>query len=155
MANVKSQEGRYLHGLGSEEKRAHFMKNIEQFVEAHLLGIELSESPKAVKLVFREPNGRRFSLKGLHLHRFLVLELRETNIVDRLNLWDCTDNIENYRDALSWLVSGQDDPQNADWKQLIETEIKSIRDGNKVFVNIEAVYGAQILMLAENFIVSD
>jgi len=130
------------------------MKDIERFVEAHLLGIELSESPKAVKLVFRDPNGRRFSLKGLQLHRFLASDLREANIVDRLNLWDSTANVDNYRDALCWLVSGQDDPQNADWKQLVETEIKSIQDGNKVFASIEAVYGAQILMLAGGFVVS-
>lgn len=130
------------------------MKNIEQFIAAHLLGIELSESPKSVNLVFRESNGRRFSLKGRHLHRFLVSELRETNIVDHLILWDSTANVENYRDALCWLVSGQDDPQNADWTQLVENEIKSIQDGNKLFASIEAVYGAQILMLAEDFIVS-
>lgn len=131
------------------------MKNIGRFVEARLLGIELLESPKAVNLVFREPNGRRFSLKGLRLHRFIVSEFRETNIVDRLILWDSAASVDNYRDTLCWLISGQDDPQNADWKQLVENEIKSIQDGNKVFASIEATYGAQILMLAESFIVSE
>ena len=131
------------------------MKDIERFVEAHFLGIELSESPEAVKLMFREPNGRRFSLAGFHLHRLLVSELRETNIADRLNLWDSTADADNYRSALCWLVSGQDDPQNADWKQLVEAETNSIRDGTKVFASIEAVYGAQILMLAESIVISE
>jgi hypothetical protein len=131
------------------------MKDIERFVEAHFLGIELSESTKAVKLVFREPNGRRFFLAGFHLHRLLVSEFRETNIVDHLNLWDSTADADTYRDALCGLVSGQDDPQNADWKQLFDAETKSIRDGTKVFASIEAVYGAQILMLAESIVVSE
>lgn len=131
------------------------MKDIERFVEAHFLGIELSESPKLVKLMFREPSGKRFSLAGFQLHRLLVSELREVNIVDRLSLWDTTSDADNYRDALCGLVSGQADPQNPDWNRLVEAETELIRNGTNVFASIEAVYGAQILMLAKSIVVSE
>jgi hypothetical protein len=131
------------------------MQKVERFIEANFIGMELSGSPKVVKLTFTEPNGKRFSLIGSNLHRLLVSELRETNVVDRVNLWDATADPDDYRDALCDLVSGQDDPKNPDWSRLIETEIKLIRDGTKIFASIEAIYGAQILMLAENVVVAE
>lgn len=129
------------------------MRDIERLVEAHLLGIELSEAPRIVKLAFREPNGRRLSLSGFDLHRLRVSELRETNIVDRLNLWDSSADPALYRDALRELVSGEDCSQDEKWDPVIEVETQAVRDGIRVFANIEAVYGAQVLMLAKSIVI--
>lgn len=134
------------------KSEVYFVDKIERFVEANLIGIELSESPKAVVLTFRDSSGKHFFLKGINLHRFFVSEFRESNIVDRLNFWDSSDKIDDFREALCWLVSGQSNPENPDWRRAIETEVGWIRDGKYVFANIEAIYGAQVLMLAERFI---
>jgi len=134
------------------KSEVYFVDKIERFVEANLIGIELSESPKTAALAFRDSSGKSFFLKGIHLHRFFVSEFRESNIVDRLNFWDSSANIDSFREALCWLVSGQNDPENPDWKRAIETEVESIKNGSRVFANIEAIYGAQVLMLAEKFI---
>lgn len=130
------------------------MKDTERFVEAHLLGVELSETPRLVKLMLRESNGTRFSLTAFNVHRLLVSELRETNIVDHLSVWDSSVDPDAYRAALCELVSGNEDQQDVSWKQLIDAEMKAVRDGARVFASIEAVYGAQILMLAERIVIS-
>ncbi|MGE0498586.1 MAG: hypothetical protein AB7O72_12215 [Ramlibacter sp.] len=131
------------------------MKDMERFVEAHFLGIELAEAPRVAKLLFREPNGTSFSLAAFDLHRLLVSEFRETNIVDRLILWDSSGDPNSYRDALDELVSGKVDPQGHNWKHVVEAETREIRDGVRVLVSIEAVFGAQVLMLARNIVVSE
>jgi len=131
------------------------MKDIERFVEAHFLGVDISEALRTVKLTFREPSGRYFFLSAFGLHRLLISEYRETNIVDRLNFWDSSAAPENYRNALCSLVSGDHDWQRNNWIQVIEMETKAVRYGTRIFIEIEAVYGAQVLMLAKSIGISE
>jgi len=154
-AIAKNQEGPYRRGLVNNVTGAHLMRDVERFVEARFLVVDLEEAPKIVKLVFREPNGTRFFLSAFDMHRLLVSELRETNIVDHLDHWDSSADTDSYINALYEFVSGKDGRQDENWRHVVETEAKAIRDGLRVFVSIEAVYGAQVLMLARNFVVSE
>ena len=131
------------------------MKNVERSVEAHLISIEISEEQKAIKLALRDVNGKSFWLSAQGLHRLVVSELRETNVIECVNIWDSSDDPASYKNSLRGLVCGESDTRDARWKEVLELEMEAVRNGSRVFTEIDAVYGAQALILADRVFVSE
>jgi hypothetical protein len=119
-------------------------------VEARITGISLSGEAKSVAItLWRESTGFT-TLTGLGVERLLVNEFREQNVVDRVVLWDAAADPDEYRQSLGTLISGGGENEMvAAFLPLIENEIACILSGQKVFVEIEPVYGASITFLSK------
>jgi hypothetical protein len=118
-------------------------------IEAHITGITMLEESKTINISLRGQAKQCFMLVIEGVDRLVANEFREQNIVDRVVLWDLTSEPNEYRASLAALVSGASEDQIEDtWQPLIEKEIASIQQGEKVFVSIEPVYGVWILLLA-------
>jgi hypothetical protein len=124
-------------------------------IEAHITGIAVIEESKTINISFRGRAKQRFMLVAEGVDRFVASEFREQNIADRVELRDSNSEPDEYQESLAALISGDDKyPVSATWQALVEKEIASIRRGEKVFVSIEAVYGASIALLAKRVTMS-
>jgi hypothetical protein len=128
------------------------MIDFSGFVEAHVTGITFTEDDKGVSIFFRGQARQRFTLVAEGVDRFVADEFREQNIVDRVHLWDSASEPNDYRDSLALLLSGVsgDQRDEAVWLPVIEREVVAIERGEKVFVEIEPVYGGWIVLLAKS-----
>ena len=126
------------------------MIDFSDCVEAHITGIAVLEESKTINISFSGQAKQRFMLIAEGVDRFVASEFRERNIAERVELWDSMSEPDDYRESLSALISGEDEyPASATWRPLIESEVASIQRGEKVFVSIEAVYGASVGLLAK------
>jgi hypothetical protein len=126
------------------------MIDLADFVEAHILGIAVIEESKTINVTFRSQAQQRFVLVAEGVDRFIANEFREQNIVDRAELWDSTSEPDSYRESLASLVSGGDEYSDGPtWRTLVDKEIALIQRGEKIFVSIEAAYGASVALLAK------
>ncbi|HEX7910986.1 MAG TPA: hypothetical protein VF534_23255 [Paraburkholderia sp.] len=132
------------------------MIDLSAFVEAHVTGITFTEDDKGVSIFFRGQAKQRFTLVAEGVDRFVADEFREQNIVDRVHLWDSASEPNDYRDSLALLLSGVGGEQRneAVWLPVIERAVIAIERGEKVFVEIEPVYGGWIVLLARSVAVS-
>src|SRR5687767_9083227 len=131
--------------------RSMSMTNFADCVEAHLTGITVVNESKTINISLRAQTKQCFVLVAEGVDRFVANEFREQNIVDRVVLWDSTSEPDEYRASLAALISGASEGEiDATWHPLIEKEIASIRQGEKVFASIESVYGAWVDLLAKS-----
>lgn len=132
------------------------MIDFAKCVEAHVTGIALLEDFGALNISLRGAHRQCFTLMAKGVDRFVATEFRERNIVDRVTLWDSSSEADEYRDSLSILVAGSSDvPQEAAWQALMDKEVASIKQEKKIFLEIEAVYGVSILLLAKEVVLTD
>lgn len=126
------------------------MIDFSGFVEAHVTGILFSEDDKGMSIFFRGQARHRSTLVAEGVDRFVADKLREQNIVDRIHLWDSASEPNDYWDSLALLLSGvrSDERNEAFWLPVTEREVVAIERGEKVFVEIEPVYGGWIVFLA-------
>jgi hypothetical protein len=54
--------------------------------------------------------------------------------------------------SLRELTCGNADPSDARWSLILETEAQAIRDGRRVLIQVDAVYAAELLVLAEEVV---
>lgn len=126
------------------------MIDFAKCVEAHITGIALLEDSGALNILLRGADRQCFTLMAKGVDRLVATEFRERNIVDRVTLWNSSSEVDEYRDSLSILVSGSSDvPQGAAWQTLIDKEVASIKQEEKILLEVEAVYGVSILLLAK------
>ncbi len=126
------------------------MIDLADCVEAHIVGIAVIEELKTINVAFKSQAKKRFMLVAEGVDRFVANEFREQNIVDRVEIWDSTSDSDNYRESLAALVSGSNEHSDAStWQALVDREIALVQRGEKVFVSIEAVYGASVVLLAK------
>lgn len=129
------------------------MKNLDRFTEAKLTGIQVMGDPRTLTLTLIDTAGILFSWEAHGVHRLIVSEFRESNIVDNLTIWDSNSDPSIYRDALMVLVNGKlSQSKNLDQERIIAKEIDSIVSGRHIFAELEAVYGAQILVIAKEIL---
>lgn len=129
------------------------MIDFSKCVEAHVTGIALLEDSGAINISLRGADRQCFTLMAKGVDRFIASEFRERNIVDRVILWDSSSEVDECRDSLSILVCGSSDaPQEAGWRALIDKEVSSIKQKEKILLEVEAVYGVSILLLAKEVV---
>lgn len=132
------------------------MIDFSKCVEAHVTGIALLEDSGELSISLRGSDRQCFTLMAKGVDRFVATEFRERNIVDRVALWDSGSEVNEYRDSLSILVSGSSDaPQEAAWQALIDKEVASIKQEEKILLEVEAVYGVSIILLAKEVVLID
>lgn len=119
-------------------------------VEAHLTGILLEEKSKQICVSLLLLDGKRATLRADCVDRCVANEFRERNIIDRVSLWDKNSSSEDFYKPLAGLLSGKSEiPVDDAFLPVINCEIEAIKTGQKVLIEIEAIYGASIVMLAE------
>lgn len=125
------------------------MTQLSDCIEAQITGIAVTDPPGGVEVVFRSAASANFSLVAEGVDRLAVSEFREQNIVDEVLVWDSRSPPGTYRELLTALVSGKDSALvHSTWWPIIETEMRLIRQGVKVLVDIRPVFGARIALLA-------
>jgi hypothetical protein len=132
------------------------MIDFSEFVEARVIGIILTEENKSVSVFFRGQAKQQFVLTAEGVDRFVAERFREQNIVDRVHLWNSMSEPNDYRASLALLLSGVPSDQMNEqlWLPVVEREIASIERREKVFVEIEPVFGGWIVLLATSITVS-
>jgi hypothetical protein len=132
------------------------MIDFAKCVEAHVTGIALLEDSGELSISLRGADRQCFTLMAKGVDRFVATEFRERNTVDRVTLWDSSSEVDEYRDSLSVLVAGSSDvPPEAAWQALIDKEVASIKQEEKILLEVEAVYGVSILLLAKEVVLTD
>jgi hypothetical protein len=137
--------------IGSGEKQLNQKDSLElaDCVEAHVVGLQVPEQTKVVSIVLRLVGGRTAILTAEGVDRFLVNELREQNIIDRINVWDKGSSQEEFQQRLAELIGADRDSASV-FSSLVASETHRIAKGERVLVEIEPVYGAWFLMLARS-----
>lgn len=127
------------------------MISLDDFVEAHITNLQFLEDKRLIELTFILVKGRKAVLKIVGADRFVANELRETNIVDQIQVWDQKSELDSFKEDLTELVTGDQDHLKNALEHVIQKELLSIKSGEKVFIVIEPVCGARILALANSF----
>lgn len=123
---------------------------LDSFVEARICSVSFSDTQKEVSLGLALAGGERKTLRIVGVDRFVANDLRENNIVDRILIWDRSRGQQALRAAISTLVYGSEPPSNSDPREVIvDREVAAVERGEKSLVEIEPVYGAAIVALAE------
>jgi hypothetical protein len=128
--------------------------DLVRLVEAHLTGLDVDDDRRSVTLKLKTVTGERLEVSFRDTIQLLVSDFRESNIIDRLNVWDASSDPFAYRALLAELVCGTADPEDPRWTAVLDTKTRAIRSGEYILAEIEAVYGAQLLVLAKEVVVS-
>ncbi len=119
------------------------------FIESHLTGIAIEDSHRLIRVYLRDTTHQRSIITISGVDRFVVNEMRETNIVECISCWGALSSDSDYREPLVWLMTGkQDGDSNGAFAPLLDKTKDSIRKGEKVLLEIEPVFGAQLIALA-------
>jgi len=136
--------------------RAEIMTDFSRCVEAQLFAISISSDSKSVTISLRDVKRSVFFLVIHGVSRFLANELRETNIVDRIDIWRQDNWSDQGQQLLEELIAGSHEQDAVlAMKSAIADEMSLIRQGSNVLVEIEAVYGATAIVLCERVSITD
>lgn len=124
--------------------------NLDQLVEAHLVSVTVPER-SLLKLRFHRPAGDTWVLTAMNVHCLLVAEMRLQNIVDRVevynNLLDIPDEV-CYR--LFALIEGRAGTKADLLEQAFRSRLRSLVESKVHYLELEAVYGAEVFLLAQS-----
>ena len=131
------------------------MNNWELLTEATIDSIYFDHANSGIRIeistVWEDKKRKQIVASGVD--DFVINEMKFSNIIDRINLFNCDDIESNKREMarrLFFLLRGVEPSQlDFDWGVLHE-KIESIRNGSLIFMEIEPVYGATILILAKH-----
>ncbi len=126
------------------------MEDLSNFVEGFITGIVVEHPDKIVSIFLLYRNQCNFVLKAEGVEKFVANEMREQNIIDRINVWDKQSDESSFRPILAALISGQSeyDKLNEAFLPLIDLQVNTIRNEGKILIEIEPVYGASVMLLA-------
>jgi hypothetical protein len=132
------------------------MSSWESLVEAVIdaVHVDLKNKKVRVELTCAWNDKDRLAIVASGVDDFLVNEMRLSNIVDRVSRFDA-DSIEaedkTVARRLFLLMQGRE-PDASDLESpLLKEKLRCIQNGSLGLLEIEPVYGATILVLAENF----
>jgi hypothetical protein len=132
------------------------MVDLESLVEATIDAIRVDSANKEVRIeVTCAWDGKlREQVVATGVDDFVVNEMRPSNIIDRVSRFNA-DNISDKGDELArrlfFLMRGKEaSPSDVGWPPLQE-KLGRIRDGALELLEVEPVYGATVLVLAESF----
>jgi hypothetical protein len=125
------------------------MLDFSNFVEGYVTGVVINDLEKAVEIFLRDRARATFVVKLKGVERFLVDEMLEQNIIDNVALWKGGNGADDFRSAVSWLVSGRGDEVGAQRFSSVILQVEQlIRQEERVLLRIEPVFGATVIALA-------
>lgn len=125
------------------------------FVESRITAISVDDAKSALEISFRAQDRSVFVLVANEIDRLLVSEFREQNIVDRAHFWDSTSLSSDYRSSLVELLFGANETEiSLDLRPLVQQAIDEIQSGDKVFFEMESLYGASVNFIARKITIT-
>jgi hypothetical protein len=122
-----------------------------ELVESYFVGVRVDRSRREVQLTFRLRSEYEIRLLARGVEKLLVNELLEQNIVHEVRVSGSETAPDDIEELLAeWLLPSG--PDALDDARLVELEActAAVHDGRKILLEIEAVYGATVLLLAES-----
>lgn len=132
------------------------MSSWDSLVEATIDAVCVDSAGKkiCIELTCAWEGKDRLRIVAAGIDDFVMNEMRLSNIVDRVNRYEANgSNAEGVEVArrLFFLMRGREPgPSDLEWPALQE-KLTQIREGTLTLLEIEPVYGATILILAEDF----
>jgi len=127
----------------------------ESLVEATVDAVHVDLANKEVRIVVTcaWESKDRMQIVATGVDDFVVNEMRLSNIVDRVNRFDAMENADEGAKVarrLYFLMRGTEPSlSDLEWPALLE-KLARIKDGALSLLEIEPVYGATVLVLAED-----
>jgi hypothetical protein len=121
--------------------------------EAYLLGVSTEPTRREVTLTFRDPGGRReFRLVAAQVEYMVIDEFLHQNIVHEVRLFGSGTERRVVQDLLASLYYNKDsaDVVEDGLQSRLEESTRFVLDGRRALLEIEPVYGARVLLLAES-----
>lgn len=128
------------------------MNTMNVLVEATLDEISVDAYERVVRLELSSSweRGKRYRFVATGVDELLVDSMRLTNIVDHINLLD-SENVHEHAELagkLFFMMRGREaEKAELEWDALT-AKILRIQCGELAFLEIEAVYGASLMLLA-------
>lgn len=130
------------------------MNKWDELVESTIESIHTDSKNKRVYIQLTcvwEGGGRR-RLSAVGVDDFFANEMRLSNVVEQVKIFDSTCNEVSdaeLADRLFFLMRGKElTPPDLEWSQLLN-KMSRIRSGELVLLEVEPIYGVSVLILAE------
>ena len=125
-----------------------------ELVESYFVGVRADSSRREVQLTFRLREGDEVRLFARGVESLLVNELLEQNIVHEVRVSGSEPAPDDVEELLAGLLFPQmaesSEGLNAAQRAKLDACTAAVRDGCKVVLEMEAVIGATVLLLAES-----
>jgi hypothetical protein len=131
------------------------MNNWDALVESTITAIYFDPLKKEIRIevvcVWDDKKRKQIAVTGVD--DFVINEMRISNIIDRVNIFSA-DNIHDREsdlmDSLFFLMRGvEPSPSDLEWPAL-KDKVMQIRNGDFALMEIEPVYGARAIILANS-----
>ncbi len=130
--------------------------NFDAFVECKINTVSVVETTEGdnVLIYIIDHENNQWLLTASTVSDLLLNEMRLQNIIDRINLFD-KNNIEDVREKIFYLLRGRNSENKEElaWEG-VEKVVKNTQASKSVFLEIEAVYGAYVLLIAKDIVLS-
>lgn len=129
------------------------MKNWDVLTEATIDAIYVESTKKEIRIDvtcrWQEETRKQIIAEGVE--DFVINEMRLSNIIDRVTFFDANGGQEKDAARRLFLVMRGREPDVSDleWPALLE-KLDRIRDGVLTLIELEPVYGATVILLAES-----
>jgi hypothetical protein len=124
-----------------------------QIVESFLLAVQTDPDSREVILTFRAPAAdHAFRLRARGVESLLINEFLEQNIVHELRIAGEGSQPQDLRDALTTIFVDQaptSEGISPTLRAQLDEHAAAIVAGRKVLLEVEPVYGASVLLIAE------
>ena len=131
------------------------MVDFDRFVEGHITTIETNDQAKSVCIEITDRYGKKARLVASGVREVVAIEMRLQNIIDRISVWNSASKDSLYRESLHLLICGTLSVRSDDLNSpIIDTVVDSIKRGELIFLEIEPVYGALILLTGKEVSIS-
>ena len=128
--------------------------DFDAFVECRINTVSVVETEKGTNVLvdIEDHEKKHWLLTASVVSDFVLKEMRLQNIIDRINLLD-KNNIgdKESREKIFYLLRGKL-PESEDeltWEG-VEKIIRDIQESKSILLEIEAVYGASVLLVAKD-----
>jgi hypothetical protein len=125
------------------------MEDWSFLIESRLTAAKILDGGKKIEISLSNSLGvpKEIVLEGVD--RFLLTEMREQNIVESVCVWRALDDNGQLQCAVAELVLGNAGVEcEESVRQIINGVISSVECGEKILLEIRAIYGAEVLALA-------
>jgi hypothetical protein len=125
-----------------------------ELVESYFMGVRADSSRHEAQFTFRLRSGDEVHLLARGVEKLLVNELLEQNIVHEVRVSGTETPPHNVDELLAaflfpWEAESEEALNPAQLAEL-DASKTAVRDGRKILLEIEAVFGATVLLLAES-----
>lgn len=120
--------------------------------ESWLSGVETDAQRKDALLNFSK-GGRRWQMSASGVQRILIEEFLEQNVVEEIVLFDTNSKAEAYPDLLAQLLFRRETASELaepEFKTVHDATMRQIQAGELLLLQVRPVYGASVLVLAED-----